>query len=157
MSVLTPELRAWLTPGLAGMLAVVDASGQPQTARVFALHPHGDRDAIDVYLLDAGARPVVQRLATPVRAALNVIDVPSYRSRTLKGWCTAAAATGEDERTVRACLDAMSAAFTRIGMPGDVLERILSHAAGERTWVRVVLEVDCAFDQSPKPGAGAPL
>lgn len=158
MPVLTRELRAWLQPGVAGMLATVDPSGQPVTARMFGLRLYEERDVVEVFLLRCGSEQVVRCVAPGTRAALNAIDVPSYRSRTLKGWCTPGRAdVAADDAVVQANLDAMQRAFSRVGMPDDTLARILSHAGPERSWISVLLAVDSVFDQSPKPGAGARL
>jgi hypothetical protein len=159
MPVLTPELRSWLQPGLAGMLATVDPSGQPETARIFGLRAWDDRDVLEVYLLRSCSEKVMQHLASGTRAAVNAIDVPTYRSRTFKGWCTLSRVeVRPDDARLQEGLRAMGHAFTLVGMPEDALARILAHAGpAEQTWVSALLEVDSVFDQSPKPGAGARL
>lgn len=159
MQALSKELRAWLSPGLAGVLATADASGQPEVARVFAYRVVDDADAIEVYLLRSGSEKMVQNLAAGARAAFNAIEVHSYRSRSFKGWCTVARdLVPADDTLVGQSLSAMGRSFAQVGMPHDALDQMLAHAGDEgRAWVCVLLRVDSVYDQSPKPGAGARL
>lgn len=159
MQALSKELRAWLSPGLAGVLATADASGQPEIARVFAYRVVENADAIELYLLRCGSEKAVQNLAVGARAAFNAIEVHSYRSRTFKGWCTVARDfVAADDALVGQSLSAMGRSFAQVGMPDDALDQMLAHAgAAGRAWVCVLLHVDGVYDQSPKPGAGARL
>jgi hypothetical protein len=156
MAVIAPELRAWLRPGLAGMIATADATGRPELSRIWALRVDPDRDRIEVYVQRTVAVRLLQNLAHSERAALNAVEVDTYRSRLFKGRCAVSAAP-IDGALLEACLSAMGEAFSSVGMPPDAVSTILSHAEAPRDMVGLVLEVDCVFDQSPKPGAGARL
>jgi hypothetical protein len=155
MSALTPELRAWLKPGVAGVVTVADDDGQPEIVRFWAVRPLDDSDVVEVFLQRATAARLLEVLADGRRAALNAVEVSSYRSRLLKGFCTRL--TGDvDQAFATESIAAQSRAFASVGMPADAARRILSHGE-QSSLVGLRIEVDCVFDQSPKPGAGAPL
>ena len=155
MSALTPELRAWVKPGLAGAVTVADDTGQPEIVRFWAVRLLDDSDVVEVFLQRATAARLLEILVDGRRAALNAVEVSSYRSRLLKGFCTPL--TGEvDQAFAAESIAAQSRAFASVGMPTDAAQRILSHGE-QRNLVGLRIEVDCVFDQSPKPGAGAPL
>jgi hypothetical protein len=156
MAVISSELRAWLRPGLAGMVAAADASGRPELSRIWALWVDPDRDRIEVYVQRSVASRLLENLEGGSRAALNTVEVDTYRSRLFKGHCSVSAAP-IDEALLDRCLVAMNAAFVSVGMPENAVPAILDHADAPRDMVRLVMDVDCVFDQSPKPGAGARL
>jgi len=156
MAVISSELRAWLRPGLAGMVATVDTTGRPELSRIWALRPDPLHDRIEIYLQRSVAARLVQNLESTGRAALNAVEVHTYRSRLFKGRCAVSTAP-IDEALLEASLEAMNEAFFSVGMPGNAVPMILAHAEAPRDMIALVLEVECVFDQSPKPGAGAPL
>lgn len=154
MSGLSSELRAWLKPGLAGVIAVVDDAGQPEIARLWAVRALDDADIIEVYAQRTAAARLVEIVGQGRRAAVNVVEVSSYRSRLLKGFCTPL--SDVDQPFVNDSVAAQGRAFAGVGMGADAAQRILGHVPSPEI-VGFRLKVDCVFDQSPKPGAGAPL
>ena len=155
MAVLSPELRAWVAPGRAGVIAVVDASGLPRVARLWAARVL-DADIIEIYLQRSSALPVLEALAERRQAAVNLIEVTTYRSRMFKGTCELSP-TDPDEAFVEESVAAAGRAFHSVGMALDSADRMLSHGDAPRAMVALRLSVESVFDQSPKPGAGAPL
>jgi hypothetical protein len=156
MSALSLELRAWLVPGLAGVVASADARGQPAISRVWAARALPGRDVLELYVQRSSAERFLANLAHSGRAAANLIEVTSYRSRAFKGACAVSEAP-LDQELLDACLVAMNAAFVSVGMPGDAVQRMLSRGDAPRAWVALELVVEAVFDQSPKKGAGARL
>lgn len=156
MVALSSELRAWLVPGLAGMIASVDRAGQPQLARIWAARPQREPDVIEICVQRLASANLCQAIASSGRAALNLIEVSTYRSRLFKGRCEVAAAA-VDEAALEQSLAALNRAFHSVGMPLDAAERMLAQAAAPRDMVALALSVDSVFDQSPKPGAGGRL
>jgi hypothetical protein len=154
---LSSDLRGWIVPGRAGVLAVVDGQGLPRIARVWAARVLHDSDVIEIHVQRASALPVLQALEeAPRRGALNLIDVPTYRSRAFKGACVIS--TGAlDPAFSEASLAAQGRAFHSVGLPADGVDRMLAHADKPRAMAAVRLTVESVFDQSPKPGAGARL
>ena len=154
MSVLSSELRQWLKPGLLGVVATVDATGQPQIGRHWAVRPLPETDVLEFYVPKAAADRCLQVFATGARAALNLVELPSYRSRTFKGDCSVAGAI--DPTFLAECMAAASRAMHAIGMPVDTAQQ-MAGSVDPQQFVALRLVVDSVFDQSPKPGAGAPL
>jgi hypothetical protein len=155
MGMLSSELRDWLVPGLAGTLASVDVRQQPQIARIWMARPTSG-DVIEVYLLRSASLAVVNAVVSSGRAALNLIQVATYRSRTFKGRCEVSP-VGVDDAIVEQSLIALNRAFHEVGMRPDTAQRLLGHCAAPRDMVALTLSVESVFDQSPKPGAGARL
>ncbi|HEV8246498.1 MAG TPA: hypothetical protein VGP93_12050, partial [Polyangiaceae bacterium] len=142
---LSSELRAWLVPGLVGVIAAADSRQQPQIARVWAFRVISqERDVIDVYVPCAASPTLLEALANGSRAALNLIELPSYRSRLFKGPCEVSRAVPEP-----AFLDEHVAAYDRalcsVGMPPGSAERMLSHSDAPRDMVALSLTVESVF------------
>lgn len=156
MAVISSELREWLRPGLAGMVAAADRTGRPELSRIWAMRVDAERDRIEIYVQRSVSARLVQNLEQTGRAALNAVEVHTYRSRLFKGSCRISTAP-IDEALLEASLSAMNEAFFSVGMPEDAVATILSHADEPRDMLALVLDVECVFDQSPKPGAGGPL
>jgi hypothetical protein len=155
MAVLTPEVVAWFTPGLAGTIAAVDPSGQPQVARLWGARVVG-ADELELCVQRGAAGALLDALVSGGRAAANLIEVRTYRSRLLKGWCSAPS-PDVNLSFLEQHFVAVGAAFAAVGLPPNSVERLLGHAAEPRQMAVLRLVVESVFDQSPKPGAGAPL
>jgi hypothetical protein len=155
MVMLPSELRDWLVPGLAGTLASVDAEQQPQIARVWMARAT-EGDVIEVYVLRLASLALVEAVVSSGRAALNLVQVATYRSRMFKGRCEVSA-VGVDDAVLEQSLAALNQAFHGVGMPPDTAQRMLGHCAAPRDMVALSLSVQSVFDQSPKCGAGARL
>lgn len=156
MGALSSELRSWIVPGRAGALAIIDARGEPCIARIWAARAHGASDVIEIYLQRGSATSLLEALDAPRRGALNLIEVNTYRSRTFKGPCELSREP-VDVPFSDASVDAVGRVFHSVGMPVDAAPLMLGHAEEGRDMVAVCLTVETVFDQSPKPGAGAPL
>jgi hypothetical protein len=158
MTALTRELRAWIKPGLAGVIAVADDAQKPEIVRLWAVRAPDPCDALDIleaYVLRAAAARLLEILGDGRRAALNVVEVSSYRSRLFKGFCTPLRGA-VDQALIDASVAAQGRAFTSVGLGPNAAERLLAHSP-DREMIGFRLQVDGVFDQSPKPGAGAPL
>jgi len=156
MSALSPELRAWLVPGLAGTIASVDRNQQPQIARVWAVRALDDADQILVYVLRAASGELLEGVENSGRAALNLIEVESYRSRLFKGTCRVSPEP-IDAAFLNLSFAALNHAFQGVGMAPGTVERILAHSDAPRDMIALCIGVESVFDQSPKPGAGKRL
>ena len=156
MGALSPSLRDWIVPGLAGTLAIVDANGAPQIARTWGARVLDESDVIEVLVQRGSAAGVLGALDRPRRAALTLIEVASYRSRSFKGACERSP-RGFDADALETSVAALGRAFHAVGLAADGAERMLGHAREPREMVALRLSVESVFDQSPKPGAGARL
>ena len=155
MGTLSPELRAFLVSGLAGTIAVARADGGLAMARIWAARA-GEGDVLEVFVQRSSGHEVIEALASPGRAAANLIDVPTYRSRSFKGVCALAPTDDQvDASFLEESLAAVEHAFQAVGMPGGSVERMLSHGSDPHAMAALRITVESVFDQSPKPGAGA--
>jgi hypothetical protein len=154
MAALSAELRAWLQPGLAGVIAVADDGGRPQIVRCWAVRARGE-DRVEVYVQRAVAATLLAIVGEGRRAAINLVEVASYRSRTIKGHLTPWHGP-LDQALVDASIAAQGQAFASVGLPVGGAERMLSYG-GCREMAALVMHADSVFDQSPRPGAGAAL
>ena len=145
-----------MVPGLAGTIASVDRRHQPQIARVWSVRALGDSDQILVYVLRAASSALLEGIESSGRAALNLIEVSSYRSRLFKGTCRVSPEP-IDAAFLDLSLAALNRAFHGVGMAPDTVERILAHSDAPRDMIALCLTVESVFDQSPKPGAGKRL
>jgi len=153
MSAISEELRAWLGGAMPGMIASADASARPVSLRVWGAHPVPHTDVVEVFVLRSASAALVEALAVSRRAAMNLIELPSYRSRLFKGTCVATDLPA-DEGVVEAGLHALSVTLGRVGMPPDAVARMLAHYDEPRSMRVLRLEVESVFDQTPKRGAG---
>jgi hypothetical protein len=153
---LSPELRAWIVPGLAGTIASVDSQGDPQIVRVWSARAAAEPNDIDVYVLRDSASAFLDGLNGGARVALNLIEVLTYRSRMFKGSCRHVDES-IDGPLVEACKSAMNDVFEAVGMGKNVVDRMLSHAGDPAALIALRVTVESVFDQSPKPGAGGRL
>jgi hypothetical protein len=73
-----------------------------------------------------------------------------------KGACRVSTAAPE-EPWIEECLTALNRVFSSVGLAAGCAELMLSHGGLPLSMVALELSVESVFDQSPKPGAGAPL
>jgi len=137
------------------MVTVVRPDGLPEIARVWGARSAADPDGLEIDVQRAAAVGLLAALDAESRAAVNLIEIPSYRSRTFKGSCRLLPVP-PDVALVEGNVQAVQAAFQSVGMPADATERMLSYGGGLNL-VTLLITVDSVFDQSPKPGAGARL
>jgi hypothetical protein len=152
---LTPELIAFLKPGVAGAISCADSNGTSQTARIWAVRAVPSHRALELYVVRESAEKFLDTLGRNGRAAANIVEVLTYRSRAFKGPC-AVSPLPIDNKLLDESLQAMNVAFHAVGLPSNSVEQMLGHFSS-REMVGLWLEVDAIFDQSPKPGAGGLL
>ncbi|HSL56291.1 MAG TPA: pyridoxamine 5'-phosphate oxidase family protein [Acidimicrobiales bacterium] len=150
---LDPDSVALLEGGCALIVGTVAADGTPHATRGWGLTVL-DRDPIRIRLVISAEEQALANLDATGRLAVTAADVPTLRSLQLKGRVAAVEPmTDADRDTVGRYTDAMFTDIERTdGAPRLVLERwrALAHVVCE-------VEVDEWFDQTPGPGAGAPL
>lgn len=144
----------FLRTGCALIVGTVEADGAPLACRGWGV-PHLDAEAgrVDV-LLDADDEDVRRTAVEGAPLAITAADVRTLYSVQLKGRCTARREQRADDWDVaRHYLDAfMTDVEETDGTPRRLLERLVPTTL----WC-CTLEVEASFDQTPGPGAGAPL
>jgi hypothetical protein len=153
--VLDPESVALLEGGCALIVGSVDDDGAPLASRGWGLTVTSAGPPASIRLLlgtnDPAARDNLQANGV---IAVTGTDVPTLRSIQLKGRVVAiepatAADVERAGRYVEALFDDIEAAD---GSDRSILRRWVAPS-----YFACVVEVDDRFDQTPGPGAGAPL
>jgi hypothetical protein len=151
--VLEPATIALLEGGSALIVGTVDAAGMPHASRAWGLVVHPDGERVRVLLGDDDERAVAD-LRGGGRIAITGADVRTLSSRQVKG-----RAVGFDE--VSAADQARSAVYCDLFFEAveevDGTERAILERMRPAGLVACEVVLDCAFDQSPGPKAGAPV
>ena len=148
-----PELASFLQEGIAIHLGTRNERLEPYGVRVVAVAVDADGAHVVAFVPEPASREVLADLRSNGQAALVFARPPDERACQLKGTLTHARPATVDERPVveaqwRRWLDRL----TTIGYPHEMF-------AHWTTWPCVALrvKVDAIFNQTPGPGAGAPI
>lgn len=142
--------------GVSLIVATVAADGAPIATRGWGLTPLSPRRArLLVAADDAMAfAPADATQRDGVAVAITAADVRSYRAVQLKGRSVAVEpATDDDRATAAASLDRFAIAVAETDRtPRHLVDRLVPGA-----FVACTIEVETMYDQTPGPGAGAPV
>jgi hypothetical protein len=152
--VIDTERQARLESGWALIVGTVSAAGDPHAARGWGLAVLATDEPRVRLLLDADDSTTLENLAATGSVAITAAHVPTLRAMQCKGRATRIEpATADDYSRADQYTDAF---FTDVqntdGTARELLDRLRA-----RDVVACVVEVDDWFDQTPGPGAGAPL
>jgi hypothetical protein len=148
-----PELAAFLQQGLSIHLGTRSEALEPSGARVAAVKVDEDRLHLTVYIAKVAAARVLPDLEQNGQAAVVFARPTDDRACQVKGVFVRGRSARPDERPFVA---AQWGAFL------DNLERIGISRAATAAWavwpaVAIRLRATALFDQTPGPGAGAPI
>ena len=147
------DLREFVESGVATIVGTGDAHGRPQMSYGWGPRVDDDRTVMHVFLDAVPGEAIVANLSTNRRIAVTVAHPVSYRSVQFKGVVRDTGAPSEEERAwVRQQRGAFLTSTSLVGDPPETIRNLWSDDV-----VRVVFVVEQAFDQTPGPGAGAPL
>ena len=155
-----PEIAAFLGGGRAFIVATVGEANEPHATRGWGLElvdePRidGGRARRVRLLLDADDVCALEHVRRGRRVAITAADVRTLRSVQLKGRTVGLEVAGADDdaRAARYC-DAFFADITAIdGIQRGVLDRLVPSR-----YAACAVDVEELYDQTPGPGAGAPL
>ncbi|MCL4845652.1 MAG: hypothetical protein KJ066_03885 [Acidobacteria bacterium] len=146
-------LAAFLEGGLSIHLGTRDAHLQPNGVRAAALRVEDAGTHLTVYVAKVAAARVLSDLRSNGQAAVVVCRPTDDRSCQVKGHLVSVRTARADERAIVASQwDGFLEQLALIGIPRATTE-------GWTTWpaVAIRLRATALFDQTPGPGAGAPL
>lgn len=150
------DLRALLEDGVAAVLGTRDAGLVPEVARGWGVRVLPDRATVELCIGLPSGRRTLANLADNGQLAVTCVRPSDYRQVQLKGRGSEGGTPSQDER---ARVARHQEAFTRqvadVGIAADLCPRFWSHDEGGL--VKLRLEVEEAFDQTPGPDAGRPL
>jgi hypothetical protein len=149
-----PELVAFLESGCSAIVGTVAADGEPHAGRGWGIDVLDPDRGIVRLLVAAGDATTVRHLAAGGAVAVTGADVPTLRSVQLKGRSLGIEPTTDSDRrrSRRFCDEFFSDIVETDGTERGALERLVPHDV-----VACRVQVDEIFDQTPGPGAGAPL
>ena len=149
---LDDSLRAFLEGGLAIHIGSRTGSLEPNGARAAAVKVE-DAVHFRVYVAEVAAARVLPDLRANGQAAVVFVRPADDRACQIKGmFLSARRAKAVEREIVAAQWDAFLANLERIGIPRAMSRGWISWPA-----VAVRLRASAVFDQTPGPGAGAPM
>ncbi len=148
-----PELAAFLQSGVSILLGTRDAALVPDCVRCAGARVERGGAALSAFVPAATALGAVANLRDNGRAAVFFSRPSDHRSIQVKGRVEELAlAPATDEALVRTYVAALAAALAQVGVPLRDTDRFSRWPA----W-RLRLAPEAVFDQTPGPGAGAPM
>jgi hypothetical protein len=147
------QLAAFLQEGVGIHLATCNAAFEPNGSRGLAVEVDPDGRHLTVFIARAAAARIVPDLEANGHAAVGFGRPTDDRACQVKGVYVASRDATERERAaISAQWDAFLASLETIGIPRAVTQ-------GWITWpaVAIRLRANAIFDQTPGPGAGAPI
>jgi hypothetical protein len=153
MRMLTSEVVDFIQGGQDARLATCNAQREPHGCRVIAAVIDGDGTHLTAFVPIPAAAPVLANLRANPAVALAFQRPTDDRACQVKGTCVDIRDASDAERTtVDAQLALLGEKFRQLTVPWDVV-------AGWTTWpaVAITVRVSAVFEQTPGPGAGAPL
>ncbi len=150
---LNPDVAAFIEGGQSIHLGTRNQALESFGVRVIAATVDADRTHVTAYLLQKVSHTTIENLATNGQAALCFGRPSDDHACQVKGTFVDARAVAADERAmIEAQRDRLLQQFALIGLPRELV-------AGWPTWpcIAVRLKVTAVFNQTPGPGAGAPL
>lgn len=147
------ELAAFLQEGVGIHVATRDSAMRPNGARAIAVRVEPDGEHLVVYVARIAAARILPDLEANGQAAVGFGRPVDDRACQVKGVFTGVREATEDERAaVLAQWDGFLGSLEKIGIP-----RIAT-----KTWVTwpavaIRLRANALFNQTPGPGAGAPI
>jgi hypothetical protein len=147
------DLGAFLQEGVGIHIGTRNAALQPNGIRALAVTVEDDGLHVVVYAAEVAAARVLPDLETNGQIAIGFGRPTDDRACQVKGVVVATRAATETERPlVAAQWDGFLGSLEQIGIP----------RAATRTWVTwpavaIRVRVNALFNQTPGPGAGAPI
>jgi len=147
------DLAAFLQEGVGIHIATRNASLRPNGARALAVTVDADGLHVVVFVAEAAAARILPDLEANGQVAVGFGRPIDDRACQVKGLYLESRDAGDDDRPiVDAQWNGFLSSLEQIGIP-----RAMSR--GWATWpaVAIRLRANAIFDQTPGPGAGAPI
>jgi hypothetical protein len=147
------ELASFLEEGIAIQLGTRSDRLEPNGVRVVAVSVDGDGTHVVAYVPEVSGPQVLPDLEANGQAALVFARPPDERACQVKGkFAGARTATADERAMVQAQWDRWLDRLTTIGVPRPTFDQWV-------TWpcIAIRVRVNAIFNQTPGPGAGAPL
>jgi hypothetical protein len=148
------ELKEFIESGVAVVLGTASGERRPLVNYAWGPRVQESGGGLHVFLERPRAQPALANLEATGLVAVTFAEPVSYRSIQLKGrYLGSEPATPEEEVWVQRHRDAFASQTALIGdSPG-----VRRNAWMDERLLRLEIEVNGAFDQTPGPNAGEPL
>jgi hypothetical protein len=153
-TVLDHGLSTFLQGGCALIVGTVNDAREPHATRGWGLEVVGGVGRVIRLLLDASDVRCIDDLSSVGLVAVTGADVRTLRSVQVKGRALGIEPSSADDRrrARRFCVAFFLDIVETDGTPIELLERLVP-----AEYVVCAVEVDELYDQTPGPGAGAPI
>lgn len=146
-------LQSYVESGVATIVGTGDERGRPEVAYAWGPRVRADRRLLDIFLDLDRSDVTLANLHANGRIAVTFADPVTLRSVQFKGrFVEQGEATEDDREWVQRQREAFLVTTSLVGDPPSMIRNLWMEQV-----VRVTLEVDQAFDQTPGPDAGRPL
>jgi hypothetical protein len=156
---ISDELKDWIEGGVSVLVGTRDAAMVPEITRAWGPQVRDDRNSLSLCVPLATSHKTLDNIANNGRIAVIFALPTTIRSVQLKGTCVETATPdATDLAAVERHREVFAAGNERIGVPRHRVETLWRREL-ETSPILVKLRclVEEAFDQTPGPGAGAPL
>jgi hypothetical protein len=150
---ISPELGQFLESGLAVVVGTRNGSLEPDGAAAWAVRVQDGGRRLTVFLHEIAARDMLRNLETHPEIAINLDRPTTHRACQVKGvYVSSRRARPAERALVLGQVEGFTADLEKIGIPRAM-------TVGWNAWPCMALElrVTQLFEQTPGPGAGAPL
>jgi hypothetical protein len=150
---LSSDVVTFIEGGQDSRVATCNARREPYGCRVIAAVIEPDGVHLTAFVPAQSAEPILANLRSNPLVALCFQRPTDDRACQIKGaFVRARVATAEDRRVIDGQLARLGEQYGQLALPWEVV-------SGWSVWpaVAVTIQVNAVFDQTPGPGAGAPL
>ena len=153
MKIKDDELKSFLESDVAVLVGTCDAECVPSITRGWAARVTKDGAEVQVFVSGAESKRTVENLLYNVRISATFSHPDTFRTVQVKGSCfLIEEANGDDLTAIERYQDAFLATVSRYGLKPEAISKIWGPEP-----LRLTIQPEFLFDQTPGPGAGRPL
>jgi hypothetical protein len=152
MTFMEEDMKTYVESEVTVYIATRDSELQPEAGFAWGPRMVG-QDELEVFVDREASVKLIANLRENRQVAVTISSPITFRSVQLKGWCSDISEPAPDDAPwVERQRAMMTAALSARGLPAQIVRSF---------WSRDVVKLRCViekrFDQTPGPGAGAPL
>lgn len=153
------ELKAFLESGLGMMVGTHDSSLMPEITRAWGPRVARNRKSISICVSLVSGRKTIENLTQNGQVAFTFGSPVDYKQIQVKGRCLEMAEPDEDDlAAVARHREEFARRCETVGTARRFIEGLFRYDAGDPPHlVRIRIAPEQIFNQTPGPGAGAPL
>jgi hypothetical protein len=156
---LSPELQAFAATGVVVVVGTRSADGAPAISRGWGVRVVPGGQALEVCVFAATNRPTLENVTDNRQIAVTLTSPSTYRAVQVKGRAVDVSdGSRADADRVDLHLDLFLRELATVGLSIPQMRRVLEDERDvSPELVKIRLEIDEIFDQTPGPSAGARL